>query len=198
MFKIFTVSSGKVTEGATIQPFSFQNGEITIASIIIGEEGRGRKLGVLPVAGQVPEKSYVLYAAGIGTTRSNKPRLIPTQKIENTDHAIIVFRTKIGYRGANNHTGDRVGTKEDGTPTGFEPFPGTILSQGVIAQGHAGRMGHGNQFVVLMPKGVIFRTTYFGRLYGSPSSHYYVFNGENIISMTWDERLLLSVDMLDL
>jgi len=41
-----------------------------------------------------------------------------------------------------------------------------------------------------MPKGVVFRTGYSGRLYGAPAAHYYVFDGEKILAATWEERML--------
>ena len=39
-----------------------------------------------------------------------------------------------------------------------------------------------------MPKGIVFRTGYRGRLYGRPSAHFYLFDGEKILAATWDER----------
>ena len=70
----------------------------------------------------------------------------------------------------------------------FYPFPGEILCEGKIAQGHAGRMGSGSQLVAIMPAGIVFRTGYSGRLYGAPSAHYYVYRDGQILSATWEER----------
>ena len=47
--KIFTINSGVVYDGATVESFSLKGANITIPAILIGEEGRGRELGVLPV-----------------------------------------------------------------------------------------------------------------------------------------------------
>jgi hypothetical protein len=63
------------------------------------------------------------------------------------------------------------------------------LAEGRIAQGDAGRMGWGTQLIAVVPKGAVFRTAYTGRLYGRPSAHYYLFNGETILSATWEERV---------
>lgn len=73
----------------------------------------------------------------------------------------------------------------------FLPFPGQIICLGEIAQGQAGRMGGNKQPVAIMPAGVWFRTGYGGRLYGAPSAHYYRFDGERLLAMTWEERELL-------
>ena len=46
--KIFTIENGKVTEGVgELTPFTLKGADVSIPTIIIGEEGRGRKLGVL-------------------------------------------------------------------------------------------------------------------------------------------------------
>ena len=47
--KIFTIENGKVTEGARVDTFTLKSAGVSIPAILIGEEGRGRKLGVLPV-----------------------------------------------------------------------------------------------------------------------------------------------------
>ena len=49
--RIFTVLEGTVTEGAAVEMLRLSGAGIQIPAIIIGEEGRGRKRGVLPVAG---------------------------------------------------------------------------------------------------------------------------------------------------
>jgi hypothetical protein len=50
-------------------------------------------------------------------------------------------------------------------------------------------MGSGEQIVALMSKNVVFRTGYSGRLYGAPSAHYYMWDGEKLLVATWDERV---------
>lgn len=183
MYKVFTVESGQVESGAKVESFAFRNGEIVIPAIVVGEEGRGRKLGVLPVAGA--KAGAVAMAAAVGETRSGKPKLIATGPVARSDEkAIVVFRTMIGYRGDNAHTGDYSGDGYDS----FLDFPGEILSEGVIAQGGAGYAGSGQQLVAVVPKGVVFRTAYGGRLYGSPDEHFYQFDGESIVALTADER----------
>jgi len=111
--KIFTVENGKVTEGVRVDSFTLKGAGVTIPAILVGEEGRGRKLGVLPV--QLLPDSYnewqekgevVITAAKVGKTKAGKPKLIETSGITDTEKCICVFRTRIGYRGGNSHTGD--------------------------------------------------------------------------------------------
>ncbi len=197
--KIFTIESGKVTEGVRVDSFTLKGAGVTIPAILIGEEGRGRILGVLPVQllpdtyAEWLEKGYThILSATVGTTKSGKPKLFQTEDADTTEKCICVFRTKIGFRGGNSHTGDRDGgTEEDywgiERPT-FHPFPGEILCEGVIAQGDAGRMGWGMQLVAIMPANTVFRTGYSGRLYGAPSEHYYVYRDGQLLSATWEER----------
>ncbi len=185
--KIFTIASGEVSEGARVDSFALKGAGISIPAILVGEEGRGRKLGVLPVQ-LLPdnykkwqeERTISIYSAEIGKTKTGKPKLIETE-ITDTEKCICVFRTKIGFRGSNRHTGDILGDE-------FLPFPGEILCRGIIAQGAAGRMGSGSQLIAVMPAEVVFRTAYRGRLYGAPDSHYYIFRDGQILSATWEER----------
>ena len=197
--KVFTVENGKVTEGVRVDTFTLKSAGVSIPAILIGEGGRGRKLGVLPVQllpdtyAEWKEKRYThIHSATVGTTKSGKPKLFQTEDADTTEKCICVFRTMIGFRGGNSHTGDRDGGTEKNywgveCPT-FHPFPGEILCEGIIAQGQAGRMGSGNQLVAVMPENIVFRTGYSGRLYGAPSAHYYVYRDGQLLSATWDER----------
>ena len=236
-YRVFTVQSGTVSDGANVDKMTLSGAGVTIDAIVVGEEGRGRSRGVLPVQGvpaEGPADEYgrrperVVWAADIGLTKSGKPKLVVGQTT-TSDKAIVVFRTPIGFRGGNSHTGDRRpewdawekisqaafakcqeaaasdGLDEYGraarafsaheewvranhAPEKFLLFPGEIIAEGTIAQGDAGRAGSGDQIVALMPHGVVFRTGYSGRLYGKPSAHYYVFDGEKILAATREER----------
>jgi hypothetical protein len=186
--KIFTVKSGNVVEGIKINAFTLKGVGVSIPAIIVGEEGRGRKLGVLPVQ-LLPEfheewkyNGYVyIHYASVGTTKAGKPKLFQTEDADTLKKCICVFKTKIGFRGGNSHTGDR---KDEL----FYPFPGEILCEGVIAQGDAGRMGSGEQLVAILPENTVFRTGYSGRLYGAPSAHYYIYRDRQLLAATWEER----------
>ena len=241
--KVFTVCEGKVQEYAIVEKYTIQGAGIAIPAILIGEKGRGRQLGVLPVELLPHQKQEweekgrtTIYAARIAQTKSGRPKLISTETHDTTEKIIVVFRTPIGFRGSNSHTGDRIeeyftieplfietaskigvpikdrytaeevreysplimrahyGDGEYAWNAGFRPhykfapFPGEIIVEGVIAQGDAGYMGSGHQYVSVIPRGVVFRTGYSGRLYGKPAAHYYIWNGERLLSATWEER----------
>lgn len=193
-YRVFTVSSGSVSEGVRVGTFTLSSGT-KIPAVVVGEEGRGRSQGVLPVQlAKLQHKAWEkggevnLRFAEVGKTRSGKPKLLEVEEKISDDSIIAVFRTKIGFRGGNGHTGDR-DVNDEHHPQ-FADFPGEVLVEGRIAQGAAGRMGSGEQLVAVLPKGVVFCTCYSGRLYGKPSAHYYVFDGQRILAMTWEERQL--------
>lgn len=200
ILKIFTISSGKVDLGAKVVTLTLKGADVSIPAIIIGEEGRGRSRGVLPV--QLPtdlhrewkEKGEVIImTASLGETKTGNPKLFVSSGAgSSSQKAICVLRTKIGFRGSNSHTGDWTGEVEErswGDNVRIcEKFPGEIITQGTIAQGDAGRAGSGQQMIAVVPADVVFSTSYGGRLYGSPSSHYYQFDGDDITALTWEER----------
>jgi len=205
IYKIFTISSGSVSDGATVTSFALKGAGVTIPVITVGETGRGRHQEILAV--HLPKDLYAkwqengsvkIYAGKIGKTKSGKWKLFVESEADSDEKIITVMPTMIGFRGGNSHTGDRTGeTRKDSWSNReypvFAKFPGTVLVEGTIAQGAAGRMGSGTQMVAVMPKGVWFRTGYSGRLYGKPAAHYYKWDGENLVSMTWDERQLAQV-----
>lgn len=248
-YPVFTVESGTVSPGARVSSFTLKGAETTIPAILVGEQGRGRKLGVLPVSlppdlmeEWLAKAQVSICAARVGTTRSGHPKLFAAGASTTEEAIIAVLRRKIGFRGHNSHTGDRAdewweldgfyreSAQAAGVPikdrytreevekygpriaearwgssegyrvdTGFQhkvafhDFPGQILAEGQIAQGDAGRMGSGRQLVALIPKGLVFRTAYSGRLYGKPSAHYYLWTGEKLLCATWEERCLTDI-----
>lgn len=113
--RVFTIKNGEVCDGARVDSFTLKGAKVTIPAIIVGEEGRNRELGILPV--QLPSDTYrdwkengsvEIYHATVGSTKAGKPKLFAsTADIQNNDCAIVVFRTHIGFRGGNSHTGDR-------------------------------------------------------------------------------------------
>jgi hypothetical protein len=48
-YRVFTYEKGAITEGAAIGDFTLKGVGTSIPAIIVGEDGRGRELGVLPV-----------------------------------------------------------------------------------------------------------------------------------------------------
>ena len=192
--KTYTIENGKPTEGILVQARELSSG-IKIPVVQVGEEGRGRQLSFLPV--ELNASSRAKFDAegqvrinhiSLGKTQKGGHKLIEAANTLTNDKCLVVFRTRIGFRGGNSHTGDRV---PDYDPDNIEflPFPCEILAEGRIAQGAAGGMGSGQQFIAVTEKNIVFRTRYSGRLYGASSSHYYLYTGSQILSATWDERV---------
>jgi hypothetical protein len=219
---VFSIINNKVVTGAKVEDRKIQGGAITIQVVSVGEEGRGRLLGYIPVSncGLYTDDDGMLLMADVGLTRAGTPKLVPPKTTLDHDECIVVLKTGMGYRGGNTHTGDRfgwackecgnsykgqdplvqpaprecpMGTGVCGTTSVYARFPGQELAKGIIAQGMAGAMGSGEQKIVVMPKDVVFRTEFFGRMYGQPGSYYYRFNGETIERLTWDERVAADI-----
>jgi len=193
--KIFTASGINVEVGARVARYTLQGAGVTIPAIIVGESGRGRRLGIVTVEG-VPlptgDSPQSLYAATVGKTRAGKPKLIAAASEDEHDDsaAIVVLRTPIGGRGWNSHTGDKL--DDDQLPPDasgddkFAPFPGQILAEGVIAQGAAGYAGSGQQLITIVPRDVVFRASIRGRR--AIGTVYYAFDGEQVLAVKAADR----------
>lgn len=104
--KIFTVESGKITEGARVDTFTLKGAGVSIPAIIVGEEGRGRKLGVLPVQllpaqyKEWQENGYTyIHSATVGTTKAGKPKLFQTENAD-TEKCICIAQGAAGRMGS--------------------------------------------------------------------------------------------------
>lgn len=191
--KIFTTQNGKVDFGAKIETYELKGGT-KIPAILVGEPGRGRKLGMLPVhlVGASHNEwlntgETTINFASIGTTKTGAPKLYQALVPDVLDECLIVARAHIGFRGRNKFTGDRLIPSDPAA--GFTEFPGKVICEGVVAQGAAGAMGSGKQLVFSVPKNVVWRVGYGGKLYGGPESHYFNYNEKILECMTWNERV---------
>lgn len=166
---IYTIFGGRVVRGARIT----ENMEI-----VLGEEGRGRKLTVVPL----PKDSEIIVVDGIKQVFS-----VPTTRDKVV--AALVIRDHSGYRG----TWELVETPIDlcydyDKPINgkcevcdgvneHELFPsdpidprviGVLIGEGRCAQGAAGNMGGGPEYLILAFPGS-FSIKRYGRLYGMAS-----------------------------
>lgn len=171
--KVKTIAEERILDHAAVSVFKLADGTV-IPAVVVGERGRGRKLGVLPVQLTVQsyktwtEKGVVNVSFGrLGQTRSGKPKLIETETSEDS-LLLLVFRSPIGFRGNNKHH----------LPPGAE-----VVAEGIIAQGIAGRMGSGSQLIVrMLPDAGDIVVEIGGRRYGQPTRYTYrVENGEVVI-----------------
>ena len=118
-YPIFTVTHGTVKHGAQVATHTLSGGG-RIAVLLVGEEGRGSSVGLVPLALDPPEAETRVFSARVGKTRRGGPRLTdcltvakgePAPEIEPASKILAVIPTPIGYRGGNDHTGDRVGVR---------------------------------------------------------------------------------------
>jgi len=184
----------QTSAGAVVGRYQLKGANAEIPALICGEKGRGRGLGVVPVC--LLDQDYqdwqngeeiTIFAGHLGTTKVGKPKIYQkSPDIADPSKAIVVMRTKIGFRGSNAHTGDRVDLADEASK--HHEFPGEILATGKIAQGLAGNAGSGEQIIAAVEKGAIFRTWYGGRLYGNPDEHFFHYTGTGIQAVIWEER----------
>lgn len=175
-FRLFTVADGSITAGAKVVD---RNGQ---AAVVVGEKGRGRREFVLPVRG-AQQGDTVLSARVILTPSGGAALEVADAANAETGYAMVVFRTTIGFRGGNEHTGDydkSAGVKAD--------WPGVDFGEGRIAQGDAGGMGSGDQPISLLPQGEVARVARTGRLYGATGTYYFLWTGNILERATRDER----------
>ena len=160
--------NGEMLEGAAVSFQTLSNG-VKIPVIEIGQQGRGRSLAVVPVVG-------LSGATRLETCNFENGRLISGG---NSVGVVVVFKTPIGFRGSNSHSGDYLRDEkkfeygEEVEVPVFDKFPGEVIARGKIAQGTAGYMGSGEQLIAIFQDGdrfVIHRT---GRTYGNWREKYF-------------------------
>jgi len=206
LYRVFTVKHELVKPYAIARPLTLAGAAVQIWAVTVGQQGRGRCLGVLPVEfqGGEPAGEEIRFSiASLSETRMGRPKLIvpasPDPDQISRRKAIVVLLTEPGFRGSCGHAGERIEIKEPEADssrpeTNFFPFPGKILVEGRTAQGDAGRMGGGPQIVALVYTAEVFSAWRRGRLYGAPAAHFYMFDGERIFTATWKERQILPED----
>jgi hypothetical protein len=153
-YRIFTLKGRAdwLVEGAEVEEFILSNGT-AITAVAVGETGRGRSLGLLPINAN---KGRFVTLVTIGTTKAGHPRLFVSNGKPTDDEAIVVWKLEGGYRGSLSYTPNP---------------PGRVLAQGNTAQGDAGRMGSSLQLVTILPISTPVRVEYSGRLYGADPAH---------------------------
>ena len=164
--KIYSVHQYGTSPFARVDTFFLPDGR-SIPVITLGEEGRGRKLTYIPVT-LTPQSHEEWNRDGWVsienvTWRYNRKGYVHLFEEANPskgDEYLIVLLGWIGFRGHNALT------DYDGNSLGS----GVVLAEGIIAQGQAGRMGWGSQWLLRVKVGDRFRYKVSGRLYGEPDS----------------------------
>ena len=170
--KILTLN-GTTIEQTVVESITLSNGT-EIGAITVGEKGRGRRLGVLPLNAQAGE---VVTDVVIGTTKAGKPRLFKDSNTRDNG-LLLVFKPKHGFRGSVDFK---------------VPENAKIITDGHIAQGIAGRMGGNNQYILKFEniEGVHFEFKRRGRLYGEPSEYTVTYLNSSITCLPTNEYELI-------
>jgi hypothetical protein len=179
-FPIFSVGQGERGNGTSAKGSRVTDVPNIGKAVTVGEDGRGRRLGILPVRGEDTVGVASISCAAVQILKSGRYALsVPHSRDIHDDHAIVVIRIYGGYRGNGTlHS-------EDGGP-----FPYPILCEGYAAEGDAGRMGDSRQVVALVPRSGVWLQRYSGRTYGGPKAHYGCYDGGEILLLTPEEREL--------
>ena len=167
--KAFTIEGNEVSNFISPVQKTLSNG-VVINTVSVGEDGRGRKKSYLVI-----DSDQQTTHTRVGKTQNGNNRLFKTTE-DSDKECLVVLRTGIGFRGGNRHE----------IPEGVN-----ILAEGQIAQGAAGNMGWGKQYILVLPKGLEIKVTLTGRLYGKPDTYHLTFDGENLSYLTSLEKDLL-------
>lgn len=163
--RCFTVRS-KVVEGLTVKGAPYPHVEV-------GEAGRGRVMARVALGArdfEVPPK--VLTHASAIRTRAKGTVLLVQEKDGDTRRALVLLAVPMGYRG---------GTAWDGLDEV------TILAEGTVAEGAAGRMGSYQEYLAILPPGARLVCHRHGRLYGDPAQVHVHWTGEELRVGAMDE-----------
>ena len=165
--KIFTIDRSGVHEGAKVERVETPQGYI-IPVIAVGEIGRGRQRSEIPIRLQVDawnelrkKGEATVKEVDIVRTRLGDIRFEESYTRQLVDEYLVVFYGWIGFRGWNRLE------MADGQPVPEE----MVIARGRIAQGEAGLMGSGEQWILKLHHGDLLRYEVGGRLYGEPSTY---------------------------
>ncbi|MEM4206451.1 MAG: hypothetical protein QXQ43_04145 [Nitrososphaerota archaeon] len=174
-YNIFTTAGTKVVKGARIEEYKLKGVDKTINVIKIGEEGRGRKLFVVPIVGATEEVGKVKLVK----TMKGKPKFIATDEPPAEDMIIMVMRTPFGYRGHNYHEAER---------------EVVVVGHGIEADGLAGRVGDGDHYIIISPVPNSIFVEISGRVYGGPDKIKYIIKNNNEIEAYTGEEIEWGLD----
>ena len=123
-------------------------------AVEVGEYGRGRELQFVALhPSLIPQKEddsiFVITDAVVAKTKSGGHILLPAKEQDNL--ALVQVYGEEGYRGSLEYT----------FTNNIE-----IIARGYYAQGEAGRMGGGEEYLLVMKPGDRIDIKRYGRLYG--------------------------------
>jgi len=134
--------------------------------IAIGEQGRGRKISRVGLGKRdfspTPKK---IEKASVIRTKEKGTLLVIAEKQQNDDRILVVLGIPMGYRG---HT----------EWEGLDSPLISVLTEGTIAQGAAGRMGSYQKYLAILSPGIHLKCTRYGRLYGDTKEIHILYTKE--------------------
>ena len=201
--KVFTLYGDASVPGAEVTSVSHNEGP-EVFGIAVGSQENGNKLGFVKLSENSPKVSVVNYAHI--ESGGKKPTITPLNSHDSKKSScLVVFRTPVNKGGKNFHTGDRKEALCYKCEIEYEPktdmcrscgkelkiryfqFPGQILAQGTVR--NSKRPIFGDQLIAIIKKGEFFRTAYNGFHQTRKGTHYHLFDGVNLHTYTWFERV---------
>lgn len=163
MFRIFSFDHFRLSEGVLVQEHTLTNGQ-KIPAILIGEAGRGRKLGVIPVKGSpVAIPGERIFAARPQKAGDGANLTWGDPATADQSACLVAIRCDGGFRGCLFIDGERL-SPMDGDHPQYNPLPaGCVLARGNTADGDAGRMGSSEQILALIREGEVVSIRPTGR-----------------------------------
>ena len=176
--RCFTVRNLNVNPYIEVVERESKKSGSTFFAVEVGEYGRGRELQFVPLhPSLVPKKDektvytsqmHFIETADLAVTKSGGHILVPAKEQDNL--ALVKVYGKEGYRGSLKYT--------------FSNHEQQIIAKGCYAQGDAGRMGGGEEYLVILYPGDRIDIRRLGRLYG----------GNKKVAIEWDGKELKVYD----
>lgn len=212
--KVYTIRNDEQWNGAKVAwELPFGDGKRAFSHIGVGEAGRNRRYEFLTIQNwnHPADEDERLMDAALRQTRKGGWALHRlTDSPANRDgRCLVVNRSTMGFRGGVQMVGDRHDCcwpkwceqhfpPDDSflapPPQRRELAGVTVLITGQVADGSAGRMGSGLEYVFTAEPGAIWCVRRTGRLYGNPSGHYWRWDGSALETATAAERIAGAVD----
>lgn len=161
--KAFTVTTAS-TPGIQIEK---PTDSVRFPHLLVGERGRNRWAVYVPAEAEL---TGTLLSCSIGKRLGATPKqgmariLRERQSLNGSDRALVHLKVPMGFRGSVTY---EIGSAE-------------LLAEGQIADGAAGRMGSGQELLVILKTGDLVRAHRTGRLYGQESTLVIGFDGEAV------------------
>jgi hypothetical protein len=181
-YTAFTIDEDMVvTKGIRCTTPSFDNLPgigANVRCLVLGEEGRNRK--IVYVRMNMPKDITTMYRCNVEYNTAGHVMLsyVDENLITTASNtALIYFPARIGFRGGNQL---------------LLPNKENILAKGRIAQGDAGRMAAGSQWLFTLDSGTTAHFTITGRTYGRPSEYRIVYEHGELAALPPDVVNMLS------